>query len=193
MALNERLAALLQDLRTLHLELRREVHAKFKRINPFYEDLFDWKERGEFWVGQGKNVTIYNSTTVVGDVEIGQNTWIGPFCSLDGSGGLVIGENCSVSAGCQIVSHDTVKWAVSRGKHPYEYAPIRIGDCCFIGSHAVITKGVTVGNHCVIGAGAVVTCDVPDYAIVGGVPGRVIGRVNVHDGRMVTFDYFDNP
>ena len=193
MALNKRLAALLEDLRALHLELRREVRTKFKRINPCYEDIFDWKERGEFWVGHGKNVTIYNSTTVVGDVEIGQNTWVGPFCSLDGSGGLAIGENCSVSAGCQIVTHDTVKWAVSGGRQPYEYAPIRIGNCCFIGSHAVITKGVNVGNHCVIGAGAVVTSNIPDYAIVGGVPGRVIGRVNVHDDGMATLDYFDNP
>ncbi|MBI2725889.1 MAG: acyltransferase [Polaromonas sp.] len=190
MALNERLSALLRDLRALHLELRRDVHAKFKRINPSYEDIFDWKERGEFWVGRGKNVTIYNSTTVVGDVEIGQNTWVGPFCSLDGSGGLSIGENCSVSAGCQIVTHDTVKWAVSGGREPYEYAPIKIGNCCFIGSQAVVTRGVTIGSHCVVGAGAVVTSDIPDYAIVGGVPGRVIGRVNVHDDQTVTLEYF---
>lgn len=190
MALSEHLAALLQDLRALHHELRREVHMKFKRINPFYEDLFDWKERGEFWSGGGKNITIYNSTTVVGDVKIGGNTWVGPFCSLDGSGGLSIGENCSVSAGCQIVTHDTVRWAVSGGHQPYEYAPIKIGNCCFIGSHAVITKGVTIGNHCVIGAGAVITSDIPDYAIVGGVPGRVIGRVNVRNDHTVTLDYF---
>lgn len=190
MALSEHLAALLRDLRALHHELRREVHLEFKRINPFYEDLFDWKERGEFWSSGGKNITIYNSTTVVGDVDIGKNSWIGPFCSLDGSGGLSIGENCSVSAGCQIVTHDTVRWAVSGGHQPYEYAPIKIGNCCFIGSHAVITKGVTIGNHCVVGAGAVVTSDIPDYAIVGGVPGKVIGRVNICSDYTVTLDYF---
>ena len=189
MALNERLSVLREDLRALHLELRREVHAKFKRINPSYEDLFDWKERGQFWAGQGKNITIYNSTTVVGEVAIGHNTWIGPFCSIDGSGGLTIGAHCSVSAGCQIVTHDTVRWAVSGGHQPYDYAPITIGNCCFVGSHAVIVKGVTIGNHCVVGAGAVVTSDIPDFSIVGGVPARVIGKVTVHADHTVTFEY----
>jgi acetyltransferase-like isoleucine patch superfamily enzyme len=193
MALNKRLTRLLDDLKELHRELRHEVHAKFKRINPSYEDLFDWKERGQFWSGGDKTITIYNSTTVVGDVEIGKHTWVGPFCSLDGSGGLSIGEYCSLSAGSQIVTHDTVKWSLSGGIQAYEHAPIRIGNCCFIGSHAVITKGVTIGNHCVVGAGSVVTKDVPDFTIVGGVPARVIGQVQIQDDNSVTLDFFHSP
>ena len=43
-------------------------------------------------------MTIYDSTTVVGDVKIGENTWIGPFCSIDGGGGLEIGENCDITS-----------------------------------------------------------------------------------------------
>ena len=181
MALNNRLTGLLEDLRELHKELRGDTKENFQRINPFYEDLFDWRERGAFWCDSSKNVTIYNSTTVIGNVEIGDNTWIGPFCSLDGGGGLTIGRYCSISTGCQIVTHDTVRWALSGGKLPYEYAPIKIGDCCFIGSHAIITKGVTIGDQCVIGAGAVVTKDVPPLTIVGGVPASTIGKVVILD------------
>lgn len=189
MALSKRLAGLLQDLRELHKELRGDTYKNFKRINPFYEDLFDWHERGAFWCDSNRNITIYNSTTVIGDVDIGDHTWIGPFCSLDGGGGLTIGRYCSISTGCQIVTHDTVRWALSAGKLPYEYAPVKIGNCCFIGSHAIITKGVTIGDNCVIGAGAVVTEDVPALSIVGGVPASVIGKIVVPESGEVLLQF----
>lgn len=190
MALNPRLQELWQDLRDLHHYLRSETYRKYKRINPFYEDLFDWKERGEFWVHENRSITIYNSASIVGDVEIGEHSWIGPFTSLDGTGGLKIGRNCSISVGCQLVSHDSVKWALSGGKQAYEYAPIVIGDCCFLGSHVVIGKGVTIGDHCLIAAGAVVTRNVVSSSIVAGVPARLIGKVHLTDDGTVGLEYF---
>jgi acetyltransferase-like isoleucine patch superfamily enzyme len=190
MALNPRLQSLWKDLRDLHHHLRAETHRKHRRINPFNEDLFDWNERGAFWVNADKGITIYNSATLVGDVEIGERTWIGPFSALDGTGGLKIGRNCSISSGAQIVSHDTVKWALSGGVQSYEYGPIAIGDCCFIGTHAFVGKGVTIGDHCLVGAGAVVTKDVAPFSIVAGVPGRIIGKVHLRDDRTVALEYF---
>lgn len=189
MALDERLAALWEDLRALHKHLRSETRGKYRRINPFYEDLFEWKERGAYWLGEDSNVTIYNSATIVGDVSIGKNSWIGPFCSLDGTGGLVIGESCSISLGCQILSHDTVKWSLSGGAAPYEYAPIKIGNCCFLGVYSVVLKSVTIGDHCLIGAGAVVTKDVPSHSIVAGVPARPIGKVLIHQKGQVELQF----
>lgn len=186
--LDEDLKTLWETLVRLHGRLRDHTRQAYRRINPFYEDLFDWKERGEYWLGKDKNVTIYNSTTIVGDVEIGENTWIGPFCSLDGTGGLRIGNYCSISLGCQILSHDTVKWAVSGGVMKYEYAPTAIGNCCFLGTYAVVLKGVTIGNHCVVGAGAVVTKNVPDMTIVAGVPAQPIGTVRIRSDGEVFFE-----
>src|SRR5207302_3955069 len=116
LAMNDESKKRWDDLIALHRELRAETMRRYRRINPFYEDLFDWKERGAFWLGEDKGVTIYNSTSVVGDVKIGEHTWIGPFCSLDGNGGLSIGAFCSISLGCQLLTHDTVKWALSGGK-----------------------------------------------------------------------------
>lgn len=184
----DRLDRLHADLLALHRRLRGRTLAEHRRMNPFTEDLTDWKERGRAWTRDDRGVTIYDSTSVVGDVEIGEGTWIGPYCSLDGTGGLTIGHHCSISSGCELISHDTVRWALSGGTEDYEYAPTQIGDCCFLGSRAVVTKGVTVGDRCVIAAGAVLTDDLPDRSIAAGVPARRIGKVRIEDGT-ISLDY----
>lgn len=150
---------------------------KYKRLNPFFENIIDWKRKKNFFSKIGENVTIYDSTTVMGDVEVGDNTWIGPFCSIDGTGTLKIGSFCSIAAGVQILTHDSIKWALSGGEHEYEYASIEIGDNCFIGTHAIIIKGVKLGSQCLVAANAVVTKSFPPNSIIAGVPGKRIGRV----------------
>ena len=179
MGLSDRQRQLLDDLRAVRDDLRAGTRERHGRLNPFAEDLADWRERGRWWTGDDRGITIYDSTTLAGDVQIGEGTWIGPFCSLDGTGGLRIGAFCSISAGVQLLSHDTVRWALTGGRASAEHAPTRIGDRCFIGTHAVVTRGVTIGDGCVVGAGAVVTEDVPPGTIVGGVPARRLGTVEV--------------
>jgi maltose O-acetyltransferase len=49
-----------------------------------------------------------------------------------------------------------------------------IGNDVWLGANVIITPGVTIGNHVIVAAGAVVTKDVPDYAIVGGVPAKIL-------------------
>ena len=98
---------------------------------------------------------------------------------LDGSGGLSIGDNCSISTGVQIYSHDTVKWAVSGGAAGYEFAPVAIGNSCYIGSQTVVSKGVTIGSQSVVGACSFVNRDLPPRTIAVGTPARPIGRVEV--------------
>lgn len=189
MALSDDQQKMHKDLRELHFALRDETRARHERINPFTEDLFDWKERGASWCGEDRNVTIYNSTTLVGEVDIGRDTWIGPFCALDGTAGIMIGRNCSISSGCQILTHDTVAWALSGGRAAYEYAAVSIGDCCFLGAKAIVLKGVQIGDHCLIGAGSVVTENVPDNTIVAGTPARVLGRVVLDAAGAVSLKY----
>jgi acetyltransferase-like isoleucine patch superfamily enzyme len=186
---DERLDALLGDLRSLADRLGAANRERHARMNPFLEDVTDWKARGRDWTGDDRGVTLYDSTTVIGDVEIGEGTWVGPFCMLDGSGGLTIGHHCSISTGAQLLSHDTVAWALSGGVAEYRRSPTSVGDCCFIGTHAVILRGVAVGDHCLVAAGAVVTRDVPAYTIVGGVPARPIGSVEVSADGAVRLSY----
>lgn len=164
---------------SLYHRFRAAAKKRWQRDLPFDEMLFDRWERASS-LGFGEGTSIYHNCYVYGDVSVGKNTWIGPFAILDGSGGLVIGDNCSISAGVHIYTHDTVKWALSEGKAEYERAPVRIGSYCHIGAQVVIAKGVTVGDHSVVGACSFVNRDIPPYTVAYGVPCRPAGRVEIH-------------
>jgi acetyltransferase-like isoleucine patch superfamily enzyme len=170
---------LLQELRILWTERRRDVAQRYSRTLPFGDYIVDrWEKARELGFGEG--TSIYDSVLVLGDVLVGCNTWIGPFVVLDGSGGLSIGSNCSVSAGVQIYSHDTVDWALSGGKAQYARAPTSIGDNCYIGPCAVVVKGVRIGNRCRIGANSLVLTDIPEGSVAHGTPCRVVGQVGAN-------------
>ncbi|MGH9585096.1 MAG: acyltransferase, partial [Bryobacteraceae bacterium] len=62
-----------------------------------------------------------------------------------------------------------------QGESDWNCLPVKIRRNASIGSHATVLGGVSVGENALVGAGAVVTRDVPDYAIVAGIPARVIG------------------
>ena len=111
-------------------------------------------------------------------MKVGQNTWIGPFTVLDGSGGLEIGNNCSISAGVQIYSHDTVMWATSTGVEQIEYGNVKIGNDCYLGPNVVISKGIIIGNQCVIGANSFVNRNIPSGLRAWGNPAKIIKSNN---------------
>lgn len=158
-------------LHELRRVLRDEVKYKWKRVLPFNEQLFDRWEKARY-LGFGEGTSIYDSSHVFGDVKVGENTWIGPFTILDGTGGLEIGSFCSISSGVQIYTHDTVQWALSGGKSPYEYAPVVISNRCYIGPNTIISKGVKIGEGSVVGANSLVVSDIPPGSKVYGSPAR---------------------
>lgn len=86
-----------------------------------------------------------------------------------------------------------VSWAFNAGHdlvtREATCAPISIEDGVWVGANATILPGVTVGKGAVVAAGAVVTRDVPPYAVVGGVPARVISEV---PGTTDNISYFEN-
>jgi len=170
---------MLEKLKRLHERVRRVFSAKWKRVLPFDEMVFDRFEKAKF-MGFGEGSSIYHNSYIYGDVSVGKRTWIGPMTLLDGSGDkLEIGDYCSISAGVQIYTHDSVRWALTLGKHVYEKAPVKIGNGCYLGAQSVIRKGVTIGDFVVVGACSYVNKDIPSFSIAAGVPCRIIGRVEM--------------
>jgi acetyltransferase-like isoleucine patch superfamily enzyme len=166
-------AELYRQLELLKQSLEKTMRQQFNRSLPLNELLGDrWEKALALGFGQGSSV--YDSCCIFGDVKVGSNTWIGPFTVLDGSGGLEIGSNCSISAGVQIYSHDSVEWATSGGTKPYIYAKTVIGDNCYLGPNVIIAKGVEIGDGCIIGANAMVNRSFPENSKIAGTPARLI-------------------
>ena len=168
---------LVELLRRAHLETDEALRQHFDRSLPFADGLFDRWERAKR-LGFSEGASIYNSSLVYGNVKVGENTWIGPYTLLDGSGGEVsIGAFCSISASVHIYTHDTVMWALSGGRLEKRTGPVKIGDCCYIASQGIIAPHVSIGRQCVVAANSFVNRDVPVRTIIGGNPAKTLGRV----------------
>ncbi len=178
MGLRFKMISLVRLMKRLFRIKRNIVKNEFNRVLPSNELFTDRWEKARF-LGFGKGVSIYDSATVLGDVTVGKNTWIGPYTILDGSGGLLIGENCSISAGVHLYSHDSVQWAVTGGKKSYEYARTVIGDNCFIGANSVIAKGVTLQTGTIVGANSFVNKSFESGVKIAGNPAMEIGSTGV--------------
>lgn len=145
----------------------------------------------------GKGVVIYHPDLVnLYSCTIGDETKIGTFVEIQKN--AVVGTRCKISSHTFICEGVTIEDEVFVGhgvmfindRYPrataegrlqteadWEVIPTRVKRGASIGSGAVIMCGVTIGECAMVGAGAAVTHDVPDYAIVGGVPARVVGDV----------------
>jgi acetyltransferase-like isoleucine patch superfamily enzyme len=107
---------------------------------------------------------------------IGSGTWIGQQCFLHSAGGIAIGASVGIGPGVRILtsSHRLDDRERPILHAPVETSPVVLEDGCDIGVSAVILPGVRVGRGAQVGAGAVVASDVPPYAVVAGVPARVV-------------------
>lgn len=122
----------------------------------------------------GDDILLYGE----GDITIDENTYLGRLSRIQASNGCTvkIGKNCKIGPHFQVwTQSNNVDCDFSNeSKIIQKYGNIIIGDAVWIGTNVVISPGVTIGNNCVIGAYSLVSKDVPNFAIVGGVPAKLI-------------------
>lgn len=135
--------------------------------------------------------TIGAETKVGAFVEIQKNATIGERCKISSHSficeGVTIEDECFIGHGVMF-TNDVYPRAVNDDGSPqteidWKVIKTIVKKRASIGSNATILAGITIGEGALVGAGAVVTHDVPNFAIVAGVPARVIGDVRKHLSR----------
>jgi acetyltransferase-like isoleucine patch superfamily enzyme len=136
------------EIRALMSKLMgKTVDKTFNMFPPFYTDC-------------GKNI------------NIGKNVFINSGCRFQDQGGISIGDGT-------LIGHNVVMATLNHDQLPEKRgntypAPIIIGKNVWIGANVTILQNITIGENAIIAAGAVVTKDVPENAVVGGVPAKII-------------------
>lgn len=143
----------------------------YKRIRYFFASKFIAK--------CGEDVNFEKNAGFNPELEIGDRSGVGS--NTDLSGHIIIGKD--VMMGPNVVmrtySHAHDRLDIPMNQQGFEDERImNVGDDVWIGANVTVLPGANIGSHCIIAAGAVVTKAVPDYAIVGGVPAKIIRMRN---------------
>jgi acetyltransferase-like isoleucine patch superfamily enzyme len=123
------------------------------------------------WIGHGCKIRVHE-----GEVRIGAKTVLGQECTISAYQHVSIGRECVVADRVMLIDFDHGVVEVERpirlqGIYKRD---VRVGHNCWIGYGACILRGVAVGDNAVVGTSAVVTRDVPENAVVAGVPARML-------------------
>ena len=115
------------------------------------------------------------STDCGKNISIGENVFINSGCRFQDHGGITIGDGA-------LIGHNVVLATLNhdidpRRRSDMHPAPIFVGNNVWIGANATILPGVTIGDGSIVAAGAVVTRNIPINVIVGGVPAKIIKRI----------------
>lgn len=124
----------------------------------------------------GKNIDIGRRAKLSSRISIGDNSGVGDNCYLQGK--IIIGNNVMMAPNVAIIAtnHKFDRTDIPMNQQGDEEKCVIIRDDVWIGYGACILPGVEVGKGSIIAARAVVTKNVPDFSIVGGIPGKIIKR-----------------
>ena len=155
--------------------LRREAFVRW----PVHGNVLEALSEGRLEIGRGALLEPNVWITAPGEarVRIGEGTFLNLGVMVAAHGLVEIGAHCMLANGCFVsdAGHrfedpDTpITWQGFETK-----GPTRIGDNCWLGTHVVVTSGVTIGERCVIGANSVVTSDLAPFSLAAGAPARVL-------------------
>ncbi|HEY1457569.1 MAG TPA: acyltransferase [Solirubrobacteraceae bacterium] len=123
------------------------------------------------WIGHGSKLRAHE-----GEVSIGAKTVMGQECTISSFQHVSIGRECIIADRAMLIDFDHGVVEVDRpirlqGIYKRD---VRVGHNVWMGYGACVLRGVSIGNNSIVGTSAVVTRDVPENAVVGGVPARVL-------------------
>lgn len=130
-----------------------------------------------FSLGENAVIECTGTLNAVGDMlTIGNDVGINRDCYIAVRGNVKIGDDVILGPGVKIFSenHNYEDLSKPIRLQGVSKSPTSIGNDVWLGANSVIMPGVTIGNGCIVGSGAIVTKDAPDYAIVGGVPAKIL-------------------
>jgi maltose O-acetyltransferase len=122
-------------------------------------------------------MSIINASGDFSNLTVESHVHIGSEVFIDLVDRVTVEDGATISMRCALITHADVGHGPLGRKRPRETGPITIGAGAYIGAGATILHGVTVGREAIVAAGALVREDVPDRAVVGGVPARVLESV----------------
>ncbi len=147
----------------LHRDVRIRCHGQNSQVR-----LHDWAH-----IDRGVDIKTHRC----GEIEVGENTYIGPYTCLSGDY-IKIGRDCMIAShsGIYANNHNFADPTRPICKQGNSYQGITVEEDCWLGSGVRVLDGVTIGRGSIIGAGAVVTKDIPPYSIAVGVPAKVVSQ-----------------
>ncbi|WP_231187687.1 acyltransferase [Haladaptatus sp. DYF46] len=167
-------------------EIPESMRARQTEWQTFLRDEYDLRIGTDAFISEEAVITLPNGEigddTIVasgaiirGNVSIGANCSVNPYVNI--AGNVTIGNGVRIASTASIWGENHVFEDPATPIHEQgnRYEGIEVGNDVWIGAGAVVLDGSDVGSHSVIGAGAVVTSDVPEYAIVVGNPGTIVG------------------
>jgi maltose O-acetyltransferase len=122
----------------------------------------------------GRKLRVKTGAEIAMKTTVGDNSELGTRCLIQSN--VSIGSNVIMGPDIKIYSrnHKFERLDIPIQKQGKNYFETTIGDDVWLGANVIVTAGCKIGNHVIVAAGAVVTKDVLDYAIVGGVPAKVL-------------------
>lgn len=144
---------------------------KFNHTEPMTEEYVSiLNELLDGNIGENSTITTPFAGAAFDRIKLGNNVFINSNCLAMARGGITIEDDVMIAGNVQLLSNNHDEY--ERQVLTCEEIVIQKG--AWIGAGASILPGVNVGKYAIVGAGAIVTKDVPDYAVVVGIPAKVV-------------------
>lgn len=161
----------------LYMVIFRHTPSSYRPYALFFPAIRGFLVR-QFLDECGKKVVVEEEADISPHIKVGDNSGLGVRCIIQGN--VTIGNDVMMGPDVKIYSwsHGHESPDLLLRLQPSYCLETKIGNDVWIGANVIILHGKKIGDHVIIGSGAVVTKDVPDYAIVGGNPAKIIKMRN---------------